>query len=207
MQVRTHVTPLFSALRGITPPSPARPRRLAEGLRLALLSQPGLACLQLEGLSPPGALQGGLHPELRGRERSWCRGDRSRQLPVGNRNCQVLPSLRGDPETAGPEALQPCPACHPPLGRLGGATPLSGRQAPASTPTRPLTSHHTTHPEPQTPPAKRTEVAPASWDRQVPEPHSPATAWGCRSNLSHPGKGFQSLRAKPRMQNTFIILT
>lgn len=122
---------------GITPPSPARPRRPAEGLRLALRSQPGLACLQLEGLSPPGALQGGLRPGLRGREHSWCRRDRSRQLPVGNRNCQVLPSLRGDPETAGPEALQPRPACHPLRGGRAGQLPF-----PASTCIYPNSASH-----------------------------------------------------------------
>lgn len=40
-------------------PKSSEARRPAEGLRLALLSQPGLACLQLEGLSPSGGLSSG----------------------------------------------------------------------------------------------------------------------------------------------------
>lgn len=78
------------------------------------------------GAVPTWGLSGrGCHPELRGSGCSWGEGDRSRQLPVGNRNCQVLPACppsRGHPETAGPTVLQPSP---PPDDEDRGASPPS----------------------------------------------------------------------------------
>lgn len=98
------------------------------------LSQPSSSAER--GAVPTWGLSGrGCHPELRGRGCSWGEGDRSRQLPVGNRNYQVLPARppsQSHPETAGPTVLQP--SLRPRMRTAGPRLSARGPSEPPRTP-------------------------------------------------------------------------
>lgn len=133
-------SPVLGPQKHCTPKS-SEAQRMAKGLSLAVASQTGLPRLQLEGQPPPGGLSmQGLHPELQGRECSWCM-----EIGTGSFLSETETARCFPPSQVTQRQLDRGPAAPPLRAIPRRADSPSFRQAHSSSPTRPLASHHTMH--------------------------------------------------------------